>query len=84
MQRQMEKEFGWMFWPTGLSLGPSRQATADENAACLLCALLDHPGWTTCSAESFVGIHGSFRNQRTYAGLRGFFLPANARSRLRR
>lgn len=36
------------------------------------------------SAESFVGFDGSLWNGRSYAGLRGFFLLTNARSRLRR
>jgi len=35
-------------------------------------------------AESFVGFDSSLRDGRSYAGLCGFFLLANARSRLRR
>ena len=67
----------------GPDLGPCRQATADENAAAFQVlsssVRLDH-----LPAESFVGFDGSLRNRRSYAGLRGFFLLANARSRLRR
>lgn len=35
-------------------------------------------------AEFFVRFHRSLRNRQRYAGRRGFFLLANARSRLRR
>ena len=63
--------------------GPCSQATADENAAAFevfsSSIRLDR-----LSAEPFVGLHGSLRNRRSYAGFRGFFLPANARSKLRR
>jgi hypothetical protein len=65
------------------ALSPNCQATAYENAAAFQVSSssvrLDY-----LSAESFVGFDGSLRNGCSYAGLRGFFLLANARSRLRR
>ena len=62
---------------------PGRQATAQENAATL------HFLWSSIQldhlpADSFVGFQSSLRNRQSYAGRRGFFLLANARSRLRR
>jgi hypothetical protein len=67
----------------GPGLGPCSQATADENSA-FFYVLSSTIRLDNLSAESFVGIHGSLRDLRAYAELRGFFLLANARSRLRR
>jgi len=64
-------------------MSPSSHAKAQENAATFQALhssiWLDH-----LLAEPFVGFHGSLRNRRSYARLRGFFLLANARSKLRR
>ena len=67
----------------GPDLGPSCQATARENAAAFR-VFSSSVRLNYLSAESFVGFNGSLRDRRSYAGLRGFFLPANALSRLRR
>ena len=67
----------------GSCLGPNCQTTTPENAAgfqvLFSSVLLDDS-----SAECFVGFDGSLGNGWPYAGLRGFFLLANARSKLRR
>ena len=64
-------------------LGPRGQTAAYERAA-VYQVFSSSIGLDHLSAEYFVGIDGSLRNRRSYAGLRGFFLPASARSRLRR
>jgi hypothetical protein len=65
------------------ALGPRREATAHENTAAFQVSSasvrLDY-----LSAKPFVGFDSPRRNGRGYVGLRGFFLLANARSRLRR
>jgi hypothetical protein len=76
--------FGWTCqYGRGPALCPDCQATAHENAAPFQVfsssVRLDY-----LSAESFVGFDGSLRDGCSYTGLRGFFLLANARSRLRR
>jgi hypothetical protein len=64
-------------------LGPSGQARTYENAVAFqvfsASVRLDD-----LSTESFVGFDRTLRNGWSYAGWRGFFLLANARSRLRR
>jgi hypothetical protein len=76
--------FGWTLrHGRGPDLGPSCQATAHEDAAAFgvfsSSVRLDH-----LLAQSFVGFDASLRKGRSYAGWRGFFLLAKARSRLRR
>jgi hypothetical protein len=65
------------------ALSPRREATAHENTAAFQVSSssvrLDY-----LSAKAFVGFDSPRRNECSYAGLRGFFLVANARSRLRR
>ncbi len=79
-KQRRKRMLGHRRWP---DLGPSCQATADEHAAAF--QMFSSPiGLDDLSAESFVGIRGSRRNRRPYAGLRVFFLPANALSKLRR
>jgi len=76
--------FGWTRrYGRGPALGPSCQAAAHEYAAAFQ-VLSSSVRLDYLSAESFVGFDGSLRNGCSYAGLRGFFLLANARSRLRR
>src|SRR5881628_2757315 len=82
--RRLETRFGWMCrYGWGSELGPSSQATAHKRAAAFQ-VLYSPIRWDHMSAESFVGFHGSLRKRCAYAGMRGFFLLANARSRLRR
>lgn len=76
--------FGWTCrYGRGPDLGPSCEAAADENDTAFQ-VFSSSIRLDSLSAESFVGLHGSLRNRRPYARLRGFFLPVSARSRLRR
>ena len=79
-EQQLRSRFGRRHGP---DLGPTRQAAVHERAAAYQ-VFSPSIGLEHLSAESFVGFDGSLWNGRSYAGLRGFFLPANARSRLRR
>jgi hypothetical protein len=64
-------------------LGPSGQARTHENAAAF--QVFSASVWLDdLSPDSFVGFDSTLRNGWSYAGRRGFFLLANARSRLRR
>jgi len=76
--------FGWTCkYGRGPALCPGCEATAYENAAPF--QVFSSSVWVDyLSAESFVGFDGSLRDGCSYTGLRGFFLLANARSRLRR
>ena len=67
----------------GPYLCPGCEAGAHENAAA--CQVSSPAAQLDCTlAESFVRFGGTLRDGQTYARFRGFFLPASARSRLRR
>ena len=66
-----------------LHLRPSRQSTADEDASAF--GMLDSSvGLNHSPAECFVSLGGANRHGESQDDLWSFFLPAMARSRLRR
>jgi hypothetical protein len=75
--------FGWTYRNSGgPELCPRCQASAHEYSATFE-VFFASIRFDRLSTEFLVGLHGSVRNP-AYAGLRGFFLLAIARSRLRR
>ena len=70
-------------WEDGLGLRPFRQATANENASAFGMRNLS-VGSNHLLSQHLVCFGGHVRQRQSQLALRGFFLPAIARSKLRR